>query len=699
MTEFLLRLHRVHDLNTDDIDHLANRRVRRVGELLENGIRIGLARMERATKEKMTVYQNLATAMPRDLMNTKPVIASIMEFFGASQLSQFMDQTNPLAEITHKRRLSAMGPGGLSRERAGFEVRDVHNSHYGRLCPIETPEGPNIGLISSLSTYARINEFGFIETPYRRVNAGRVLDEIRITVPGDSTLSMNEVVERSEFDSTAQKIIKAGKRPPKGEICVYYLTAWEEDQYTVAQANAAFDEKGFFINDRVQARRGGEADLVGREEVNFIDVSPKQLVSIAASLIPFLEHDDANRALMGSNMQRQAVPLVQPAAPLVGTGMEIVVGKDSESTVVCERDGIVDTVDAQRIIVRVSSGGDGEDEEYDFGADIYPLVKFQRSNQSTCINQVPIVTVGQRVRKGDVLADGPCTDQGELALGRNVLVAFMPWRGYNYEDAILLSRRIVKEDVYSSIHIEELEIESRDTKLGKEEITRDIPNINETFLKDLDESGIIRIGARIKHGDILVGKVTPKGETTMTPEEKLLRAIFGEKSAEYRDASLRCPPGNEGIVVGVQIFTRMGEEKDARTLQIEQDQIERLQRNMLDSVRILREENRATITTLLEGTTTAEAYFHELTGEEIVGANRKLTRAIISSLRAEDLPRIRIKPKFQDVIEKVGEIEKRTRKRILLLEEEVNQKIRFLQQRYDLNSGVMKTVKIFRAMK
>jgi DNA-directed RNA polymerase subunit beta len=681
----------------DDIDHLGNRRVRSVGELLENQIRIGLARMERATKEKMSVYHNLATAMPRDLLNAKPVIASILEFFGSSQLSQFMDQTNPLSEITHKRRLSALGPGGLSRDRAGFEVRDVHPSHYGRLCPIETPEGPNIGLISSLSTYARINTFGFIESPYKKVEDGRVLNHVQITHPGEGVFTLGDVVEESALAAEAARCKKARKKPPKGMPYAFYLTAWEEDLYTIAQANVQLDEDRRMGTEKVQARKAGEFVMALREEIQFIDVTPIQLVSIAAALIPFLEHDDANRALMGANMQRQAVPLLRPQTPVVGTGMELVVGKDSESTVVCRRTGIVDSVDANRIIVRVG-GGEGE-ESFDFGADIYSLTKFQRSNQNTCINQKPIVAVGQVVKQGDVLADGPCTDGGELALGRNVLVAFMPWRGYNYEDAILLSEKLVKEDVYTSIHIEELEIEARDTKLGKEEITRDIPNVSESQLRDLDESGIIRIGAHVKHNDYLVGKVTPKGETQMTPEEKLLRAIFGEKSAEYRDASLKCPAGISGVVVDVKIFTRKGEEKDARTRDIEEEYIRRMRKNLQDQIRILREENRKKIQDFLDGTVTGQTLRHETTGEELLPKGAKLDVQILSKLRAEDLPRIQIQAKFKDRIQRVNEIEDRTRRKIEVLEQEFQEKIDNLMRGDELLPGVIKLVKVYVAIK
>src|SRR5438876_801726 len=546
----------------DDIDHLGNRRVRAVGELLENQFRIGLVRMERAIKEKMSVYHEMSTAMPHDLVNAKPVMAAIREFFGSSQLSQFMDQTNPLSEITHKRRLSALGPGGLSRERAGFEVRDVHPTHYGRICPIETPEGPNIGLISSLSCFARINDYGFIESPYRKVKGGRIIDYVHIVNAGDSEFKVGDVIRRSEMEK-ANRDLGSKKQPAEFEAHCEYLSAWEEDKWTIAQANVELDEKSHIATELANARQAGNFVLKHRDEIEYIDVSPKQLVSVAASLIPFLENDDANRALMGSNMQRQAVPLLRADAPYVGTGMERVTARDSGAVVLCKRAGVVDSVDSERIIVRVEGGAHHEGQlSREVGAEIYQLTKFKRSNQNTCINQKPIVHDGQRVAKGDVLADGPCTDQGELALGRNVLVAFMPWRGYNFEDAILVSEKLVKEDYYTSIHIEEFEIESRDTKLGPEEITRDIPNISESFLRNLDESGVIRIGATVKPGDILVGKVTPKGETQLTPEEKLLRAIFGEKAGDVKDASLYCPPGVEGTVVDCNILSRKGQEKD-----------------------------------------------------------------------------------------------------------------------------------------
>ena len=528
---YLLRLRKNPggSYSVDDIDHLGNRRVRAVGELLENQFRLGLVRMERAIKEKMSVYQEMSTAMPHDLINAKPVTAAIREFFGSSQLSQFMDQTNPLSEITHKRRLSALGPGGLSRERAGFEVRDVHPTHYGRICPIETPEGPNIGLISSLSCYARINEYGFIESPYRKVSGGRIVDYVTVTHGGDSPWKVGAHVEGGEVEKVNEELREKKRKLIEYEPFSFYLSAWEEDLYIVAQANVEVDEKGRIVHELTNARQAGNFVLKRRDEIDYIDVSPKQLVSVAASLIPFLENDDANRALMGSNMQRQSVPLLRAEAPLVGTGMEEVTARDSGAVVLCRRNGVVDGVDSERIIVRVEGDGHSGQLSREVGADIYQLIKFRRSNQNTCINQKPVVHKGQRVLAGQVLADGPCTDHGELALGRNVLVAFMPWRGYNFEDAILVSEKLVKEDSYTSIHIEEFEIEARDTKLGPEEITRDIPNVSESALKDLDESGIIRIGAYVKPADILVGKVTPKGETQLTPEEKLLRAIFGEK--------------------------------------------------------------------------------------------------------------------------------------------------------------------------
>ncbi|HAT49939.1 MAG TPA: DNA-directed RNA polymerase subunit beta [Alphaproteobacteria bacterium] len=555
VVEVLLNLKDGHG-RVDDIDHLGNRRVRSVGELLENQVRIGLVRMERAIRERMSSAET-ESLMPHDIMNSKPFSAVIREFFGSSQLSQFMDQTNPLSEITHKRRLSALGPGGMTRERAGFEVRDVHPTHYGRICPIETPEGPNIGLINSLSTYARINDFGFIESPYRRVADGQVQDDVA------------------------------------------YLSAIEEENFVIAQANAALDEEGRFLGELIQCRHKLEFSATSPDRLQYMDVSPKQIVSVAAALIPFLENDDANRALMGSNMQRQAVPLIKTDAPLVGTGMEGVVARDSGVTIVCRRTGVVEEVEASRIVVKA----DEEPGSTEPGVDIYNLIKFSRSNQNTCINQSPLVRAGERVNKGDIIADGPSTEWGELALGRNVLVAFMPWNGYNFEDSILISERLVQDDIFTSIHIDEFEVMARDTKLGAEEITRDMPNVGEDALRNLDESGIIYVGAEVKAGDILVGKVTPKGETQLTPEEKLLRAIFGEKASDVRDTSLRLPPGVSGTVVDVRVFSRRGLEKDERAKLIDQDEIARLRKDMVAERRIIEKDADARIRGMLIGKT------------------------------------------------------------------------------------------------
>ena len=693
---YLLKL-RKNIGQVDDIDHLGNRRVRAVGELLENQFRIGLVRMERAIKEKMSVYQEMVTAMPHDLINAKPVIAAVREFFGSSQLSQFMDQTNPLSEITHKRRLSALGPGGLSRERAGFEVRDVHPTHYGRICPIETPEGPNIGLISSLSCYARINEYGFIESPYRKVKNGRVVDYVTVISAGDSRFKVSEHVEREAVEQENEDL-KARKRK-RAEFVPYsfYLSAWEEDKYLIAQANEEMDKSGKLTHELVNVRQAGNFVLKHRNEVDYVDVSPKQLVSVAASLIPFLENDDANRALMGSNMQRQAVPLLRTAAPLVGTGMEEITARDSGAVIVCRRNGIVDSVDSERIIVRVESAEDGHFSR-EVGADIYTLTKFKRSNQNTCINQKPIVRKGDRVMKGQVLADGPCTEKGELALGRNVLVSFMPWRGYNFEDAILVSERLVKDDYYTSIHIEEFEIEARDTKLGPEEITRDIPNVSESFLKDLDEAGIIRIGAYVKPGDVLVGKVTPKGETQLTPEEKLLRAIFGEKAGDVRDASLICPPGIEGIVVDVKIFSRKGAEKDERAKLIENMEISRLEKNLRDEIRILTDERNKRLAASLEGKVVSNELVHERTGRKIVAKGTEMTREVIENLSLREL----LKLKFKDganPTDQIQEIEEMTTRQIDVLRKIHEERISKLRRGDELPPGVIKLVKVYVAMK
>jgi DNA-directed RNA polymerase subunit beta len=679
----------------DDIDHLGNRRVRAVGELLENQFRIGLVRMERAIKEKMSVYQEMSTAMPHDLVNAKPVMAAIREFFGSSQLSQFMDQTNPLSEITHKRRLSALGPGGLSRERAGFEVRDVHPTHYGRICPIETPEGPNIGLISSLSCFARINDYGFIESPYRRVKGGRIIDYVHIVNAGDSEFKAGEIVEKDSVEDLNEEL---KRRKVTYEPYCFYLSAWEEDKYVVAQANVSLDDRLKITTELVNCRQAGNFVLKSREEVDYVDVSPKQLVSVAASLIPFLENDDANRALMGSNMQRQAVPLIRGEAPLVGTGMERVTARDSGAVVLCRREGIVDQVDSERIIVRVESDHSGVLSR-EVGADIYQLIKFKRSNQNTCISQKPLVRVGDRVKKAQVLADGPCTERGELALGRNVLVAFLPWRGYNFEDAILVSEKLVKDDYYTSIHIEEYEIEARDTKLGPEEVTRDIPNISESFLRNLDESGVIRIGAVVKPGDILVGKVTPKGETTLTPEEKLLRAIFGEKAGDVRDASLYCPPGIEGTIVDVKIFTRKGGEKDERHKSIEATQIFKLEKNLADEIRILTDERLKRLSDLL-GSKVLQADLHdEKTNKRLLTKGVELTREIIEKISTRNLKRLKLNEKDPLLIEKIEEIEEMTSRQIDVLRKITEERKEKLKKGDELPPGVIKLVKVYIAMK
>ncbi len=679
----------------DDIDHLGNRRVRAVGELLENQFRIGLVRMERAIKEKMSVYQEMSTAMPHDLVNAKPVMAAIREFFGSSQLSQFMDQTNPLSEITHKRRLSALGPGGLSRERAGFEVRDVHPTHYGRICPIETPEGPNIGLISSLSCFARINDYGFIESPYRKVKGGRIIDYVHIVNAGDSEFKAGEIVEKDRVEELNEEL---KRRKVTYEPYCFYLSAWEEDKYVVAQANVSLDERLKITTELVNCRQAGNFVLKSRDEVDYVDVSPKQLVSVAASLIPFLENDDANRALMGSNMQRQAVPLIRGEAPLVGTGMERVTARDSGAVVICKRDGIVDQVDSERIIVRVESDHSGVLSR-EVGADIYQLIKFKRSNQNTCINQKPLVRVGDRVKKSQVLADGPCTERGELALGRNVLVAFLPWRGYNFEDAILVSEKLVKDDYYTSIHIEEYEIEARDTKLGPEEVTRDIPNISESFLRNLDESGIIRIGAVIKPGDILVGKVTPKGETTLTPEEKLLRAIFGEKAGDVRDASLYCPPGIEGTIVDVKIFTRKGGEKDERHKAIEATQVFKLEKNLADEIRILTDERLKRLSDLLGGKILQADLHDEKTNKRLLTKGVDLTRDIIEKISTRNLKRLKLNEKDPLLIEKIEEIEEMTSRQIDVLRKITEERKEKLKKGDELPPGVIKLVKVYIAMK
>jgi len=627
----------------DDIDHLGNRRVRSVGELMENQYRVGLLRMERAIKERMSSV-DIDTVMPQDLINAKPAAAAVREFFGSSQLSQFMDQTNPLSEITHKRRLSALGPGGLTRERAGFEVRDVHPTHYGRICPIETPEGPNIGLINSLATYARVNKYGFIESPYRRVIKGKVTDE------------------------------------------VVYLSAMEEARYIIAQANAKLAPNGTFTEELVVCRHAGDVELMPPEKVDLIDVSPKQLVSVAAALIPFLENDDANRALMGSNMQRQAVPLITAEAPLVGTGMEEVVARDSGAAIGARRTGIVDQVDATRIVVRATE----ETDPSKSGVDIYNLRKFQRSNQNTCINQRPLVRVGDHVKAGEIIADGPSTDLGELALGRNVLVAFMPWMGYNFEDSILISERVVRDDVFTSIHIEEFEVMARDTKLGPEEITRDIPNVSEEALKNLDEAGIVYIGAEVNPGDILVGKITPKGESPMTPEEKLLRAIFGEKASDVRDTSLKLPPGVSGTVVEVRVFNRHGVEKDERAMAIEREEIERLAKDRDDELAILDRNVYGRLKDVLMHKVVAK-------GPKNIKKDAKITEALLDEVSRSHWWEIALKN--EKAMAEVEAIRRQYEEAKKGLEQRFVDKVDKLQRGDELPPGVMKMVKVFVAVK
>ena len=685
-------------VRADDIDHLGNRRVRSVGELLENGFRVGLVRVQRAIKEKFSIAQDPNSPLQaHDLINSKPVIAAMKEFFGSSQLSQFMDQTNPLSEITHKRRLSALGPGGLSRDRAGFEVRDVHTSHYGRICPIETPEGPNIGLISSLSCYARINEFGFIESPYLKVEEGRIVHFAKVTSVGDSKFEYMQVVRLDELEAENKKLTKAGKRPAKYEMHAFYLSAWEEDEHTIAQANVRVDEHGTILDEDVTARVAGETKIVPREKVTLMDVSPKQVVSVAASLIPFLENDDANRALMGANMQRQAVPLIRTEAPIVGTGMEYVAAKDSGACVVCRRSGIVETVDANRIVVRVED--DPDTEGIESGVDIYTLVKFARSNQNTCLNQDPLVKKGEYVTEGQILADGPCTDHGELALGRNLVVAYMPWRGYNFEDAILISERVVKEDLYTTIHIEEFEVHARDTKLGPEEITRDIPQVREEALKNLDESGIIRTGATVRHGDILVGKVTPKGETILSPEEKLLRAIFGEKASDVKDASLTVPPGIEGTVVDIKVFTRKGQEKDLRTQQIERDQIAKWEKDLSDEERIIRAEAKKKIVALLKGKELAETLTDDKGQKELLPKGKKLTQNMLEAVPYHRFRQVTVAAGKARIEQQVLDILDKTESQLKVLRDILNERMERLLKGDELMPGVLKTVKCYVAVK
>ncbi|MCK9362761.1 MAG: DNA-directed RNA polymerase subunit beta [Syntrophales bacterium] len=640
------------ECSVDDIDHLGNRRVRSVGELIENQYRIGLVRMERAIKEKMTL-QDIETMMPHDLVNAKPVSAIVNEFFGSSQLSQFMDQTNPLSEITHKRRLSALGPGGLTRERAGFEVRDVHPSHYGRICPVETPEGPNIGLIVSLSTFARVNEFGFIETPYRVVENGKVFDDIK------------------------------------------YLTAIEEENLVIAQADRPLSSDGRFTEQLIPARRGPDFLAVVPEEVSMMDVSPTQLVSVAATLIPFLEHDDANRALMGSNMQRQAVPLMAPEVPIVGTGMELYVARDSGAVVAARRDGVVESVDAARIVVKSSNP---EKDSLDTGVDIYNLIKYKRSNQDTCFNQKPLVNKGQKVRKGEIIADGPATDKGELALGRNVMVAFMSWGGYNYEDSILVSERIVKDDIFTSIHIEEFEVMARDTKLGKEEITRDIPNLGEDVMKNLDDSGIVSMGVAVKPGDILVGKITPKGETQLSAEEKLLRAIFGEKASDVRDTSLRVPPGVEGTVIDAKIFSRKGTERDSRSKYIEAEAINQIKQDRDEELQIITEGVKTQIFELLIGKKTAEKVVDPKKKRILLKKGETITEEIIEKTDIETWREVALEG-AEETEKQIGILYSNLSRKKEFVNAYFDGKIEKLTAGDELPPGVIKLVKVYVAIK
>jgi len=678
----------------DDIDHLGNRRVRSVGELVENAFRIGLTRMERTIKEKMTVTADLAAAMPQDLINSKPVIAALKEFFGSSQLSQFMDQINSLAEITHKRRLSALGPGGLSRDRAGFEVRDIQSSHYGRICPVETPEGPNIGLISSLSCYARVNSYGFLETPYRKVRNGKIIDSVKVIHPGSTSYKVGEIVEQDDMVKTLEAFkTQKGKQMPVLEPHCWYLTAWEEEQYAIAQANADVDEKGRFTQDLVSAREAGNSKFIPREKIDYIDVSPKQLVSLSAALIPFLEHDDANRALMGSNMQRQAVPLLRPEAPLIGTGIEHLVAKGSGDVIVCKRSGVVEFVDAERILIRVDEKENARD--YEVGTDLYTMIKFLRTNQNTCVNHRPIVRRGDRVERGQVLADSSCSDRGELALGRNVLCAFMPWRGYNYEDAIIVSEKLIKQDIFSSIHIVEETIEARDTKLGPEEITRDIPNVPENLLRNLDENGIVRIGAQVKSGDILVGKVAPKGETQLSPEEKLLKAIFGEKALDVKDASLYCSPGVEGTIIDVRIFSRRGTEKGPRAKAIEKDEISTMKRNLDDEISILEAERWRKIKALLKGEIVEKA---QKIGSLSLEKGAKLTERILDALTEDEALKIKLGENAERD-KKIKDLDKKVKRQIEADKAIFKEKADNLKKGDELAPGVIQAIKVFIAMK
>ncbi len=689
-----LKYDRTGTMRVDDIDHLANRRIRAVGELVENGFRIGLMRLEKIIRERITNAPDITVMLPRELLNTKPVFAALKEFFGTSQLSQFMDQTNALAETTHKRRISALGPGGLNRDRAGFEVRDVHSSHYGRICPIETPEGPNIGLISSLTTYARVNEYGFIETPYRKVENGEVVNYFQIEYAGDSKFAYHDIVREDEARAEIARLEKAGKKLPLIKYHPFYLSAWEEEEYTIAQANAELDEKDRLVSKKIDARKAGETILVDPLEVNFMDISPKQIVSISAALIPFLENDDANRALMGSNMQRQAVPLINPEACIVGTGMEYRLIKDSGMVIVCRRSGVVMNADAERIIVRVDSD-DADDLDFsEIRADLYELQKYRRSNQNTIINQRPLVRVGERVEKGQILCDGPASSKGELAMGRNVLAAFVPWRGYNYEDAIILSEKLVKNSAFNSIYIVEETIEARETKLGPEEITRDIPSVSEAAMKNLDESGIVRIGAKVKPGEILVGKVSPKGETQLSPEEKLLRAIFGEQASEIKDSSLYCPPGVEGTVINVKVFTRRGLNKDKRAIEIDQIETAKLERNFTDEKKILVAEKFQKISKLLKKEKLVKEFSFEKKKYE---KGHAIAFKDLEKMNESFLKEVK-KCISDEARSTIAEVEKKVRLHIDALKLEKQEKIDQMERGDEFSPGIIKIVKVLIAV-
>lgn len=689
-----LKYDRTGKMQVDDIDHLANRRIRAVGELVENAFRIGLMRLEKIIRERITNATDISVMLPRELLNTKPVFAAVKEFFGTSQLSQFMDQTNALAETTHKRRISALGPGGLNRERAGFEVRDVHSSHYGRICPIETPEGPNIGLISSLTTYARVNDYGFIETPYRKVEEGKVFNYCKILFPGQSDFNYLNLVREDHLLAEIQRLTAEGKELPLFEYHPFYLTAWEEEEFIIAQANAKLDADNRFVSKKVNSRKGSETFTCDPSEIQYIDISPKQIVSVSASLIPFLAHDDANRALMGSNMQRQSVPLVNPQAPVVGTGMEYQLVRDSGIVVLAKRAGTVMNADAERVIVKADSDNKGDFSE--IGADLYELKKFRRSNQNTLINQRPLVKPGDRVQEGQILCDGPASNKGELALGRNILAAFMPWRGYNYEDAIVLSERLVMTSAFNSIYIVEETVEARETKLGKEEITADIPGVSEHILRHLDEYGICRIGAKVKPGEILVGKVSPKGETQLSPEEKLLRAIFGEQASEIKDTSLYCPPGVEGTVIDVKIFTRRGLEKDNRAVEIDNIVVDKWERNFVDEKKILINDKYEKIRNLLKGVIIEKEFvFNDFTWKKG------------SAIPEDDINSLLFSERFikdlkghipDDIVRKINEIESKSRLHIEALNNEKLARIEQMKKGDEFAPGIIKIIKVLIAV-